>query len=75
MSRRKTTHIPRCPNCEAIMEEIQLYWDGEAGRWMECWGCDSCHSNHIFPARIEFMEAARNSVLLERSNKVLHLPK
>lgn len=75
ISKTNAIPVPRCPNCDAILEEAQLYWDGEMGVWCEAWGCDSCHTNHIFPARIEFLEAVHNSQQLPRHNKMLYLPK
>lgn len=78
--RRVTLPTPRCPLCYAVMEEAQLMWY-EAPRapglycWHEVWGCDSCHTEHTFPARIEFLQMAANSILLERSGRTIHLPK
>lgn len=79
---RKTPEkkIPRCPFCHERMEEVQLKWEESPVNplvkcWHEVWGCDSCHTNHVFPARLEFLQAARKSMMLERSHRVLHLPK
>lgn len=73
-------HIPRCPMCDARLEEVQLRKGEIPGHepmvgWMETWGCDSCHTNHTFPARIEFLQRVANSQMLEKSKFALHLPK
>lgn len=76
-----TNKIPRCPICHSKMEEVQMKWEEIPNTfpprhgWHEVWGCDSCHTNHVFPARIAFLQAARNSLLMERANRVIHLPK
>lgn len=60
--RKTTLPIPRCPMCHAVLEEAQISWvkDGrgpfDKSRWEETWGCDSCHTMHTFPARLEFLE-------------------
>lgn len=51
--------IPRCPLCDAILEEAQLIF--KDGMWHECWGCDSCHTMHMFPARLDFLEFVKGS--------------
>lgn len=71
--------IPRCPFCHARMEEVQLVFAEDPKNamqkiWQEVWNCDSCHTNHVFPARLELMERVRNSQLMERGQKVNHLP-
>lgn len=75
-----THKIPRCPMCHTIMESMQLKWESDpmnplVSCWHEVWSCDSCHSNHVFPARIEFLEMVRNSQLMKRAHRVLHLPR
>lgn len=71
---------PRCPMCDTVMEECQLmlyehpFAPGKYV-WHETWGCDSCHTEHTFPARLEFLELVRDSKLLPRAARTLYLPK
>jgi hypothetical protein len=80
-SRRPVTlPEPRCPFCSARMEQCQLMLYEhphipKAYIWHETWGCDSCHTEHTFPARREILELARNAKLLPRSGRTLYLPK
>lgn len=73
--REVTVPTPRCPICDAIMEEAQLRWNGERVQWEEVWGCDSCHTMHCFPARIAVMEQVLGSRLMPKADRVLYLPK
>jgi hypothetical protein len=72
---------PRCPLCHVRMEEAQLKWEEIPGTipprhgWHEVWGCSSCHTNHVFPARIEMLEYVRNSQQLPMRQRVIYLPK
>lgn len=71
---------PRCPFCNAVLEEVQIV-DRELvehpGIYAphEVWNCSSCNSNHIFPARIEFMKHVGASKTLQRSGRVEYLPR
>lgn len=74
-----TIPTPRCPFCESIMQECQLKWEEKPNAphefcWHEVWWCDSCHTNHVFPARYVFLEYVRNSQQLERGRRITHLP-
>lgn len=73
-------NLPRCPFCHHILEEVQLVldaapWDCEIAIWHEVWNCDSCNTNHVFPARPEFLELVNKSELLEAASRVLYLPR
>jgi len=74
-------NLPRCPFCDHILEEVQLKLEEHPNNpggplvWHEVWNCDSCNTNHVFPARLEFLEFVSNSQILERSNRILHLPR
>lgn len=71
---------PRCPFCHAVMEEVQIKMEENMKSFPpvvtphEVWNCSSCHTNHIFPARVEFLEYLGLTHLLPTSNKVLYLP-
>lgn len=74
-----TIPTPRCPFCFAIMQECQLKWEPKPNAateycWHEVWQCDSCHTNHIFPARHIMLEYIGNSQQLERGQRIIHLP-
>ena len=70
---------PRCPFCNAILEEAQLKWEAKPQApnefcWHEVWTCLGCKTTHVFPARKVFLEYVKDSQLLPRSDKVLLLP-
>lgn len=72
-NREITLPTPRCPFCFAVMEEAQLNITEKGLE--ETWGCDSCHTLHTFPARIEFVMLVGASNLLPTAHKTLYLPK
>jgi hypothetical protein len=83
----KTTIAPKvtipsayCPFCHNKMEEVQIVMKeipnvpGSYGP-KEVWNCDSCNTNHVFPARLAFLEYVGNTFQLDISSRVLHLPR
>lgn len=78
--RTVTLPEPRCPLCFCVMEEVQIKIEEDPFNQFrviphEVWGCSSCHTNHVFPARREFLEFLGLSKMLETNNRVIHLPK
>lgn len=78
-SREVTLPTPRCPFCECVMQEVQLKVEQDPFNPLrvipqEVWCCDSCHTNHIFPARVEFLIYVGRSELLPLLHRVEHLP-
>lgn len=80
MTTRSVT-IPqaRCPFCCEVMEEVQLKLEENPNNplelvWHEVWQCKSCHTNHIFPARLAFLEYVGKSNILPKARRVIELP-
>lgn len=71
---------PRCPFCHAKMEEVQIVITDiknvpNSYGPKEVWNCDSCNTNHIFPARREFLAHVGQTFTLDVAGRVLHLPR
>lgn len=70
---------PRCPFCHVIMQEVQLKWEEapfDPTKLIphEVWNCDSCHTNHVFPARIDFLRYVGASHILPFLRRIVHNP-
>lgn len=69
----------RCPFCYEVMEEVQLKLEEDPFNplrvvWHEVWQCKSCHTNHVFPARLAFLKYVGNSKILPKAQRVIELP-
>lgn len=79
-----------CPICNEHMEAMQLTLmesplDPTKIVWHEVWTCDSCRTNHVFPARLAFLEflgidshkpnANDMAKTFDMHPRVIHLPR